>query len=254
MRDGLELYKIWAPDSETVCWSVWAKPVLFTKAPATYSDELNIPKIEWMANVNFGTAVIVDLPGNESVKEGLGLARVGYRPVPLFNGVQGPSYNSDIVNVAEIISALHSGADELLSAPIHYDAPPAFLLDSNRMTGNGKQPGKFDNRWCVFPQDMPSAGFLLEKGIYTIIVRADGIQNDLAHILMRYQEKGIRVYLYGKNTGLVEKTMVKPSKFKSMMYRFGVILGLRRNATGGFGGQIPEATQSTGSSGYYRIG
>ena len=43
----------------------------------------------------------------------------------------------------------------------------------------------------------------------------------------------------------MEMTVPKPSRFKSVFYRFKVIFGLTWNAAGGFGGQIPE--QSSGS-------
>ncbi len=117
------------------------------------------------------------------------------------------------------------------------------MLDSKRMAGCGKKPGTYDNRWCVFPQDMPSAAFLLNAGIRRVIVRSARIHNDLSHILLRYQKEGIEIQLC---TGQeIEKiTVVKPSRFRSISYRFSVILGLTRNSAGGFGGMIPEPTQS----------
>jgi hypothetical protein len=249
MLSSFELYKIWAPEPETVCWSVWAKPALFMSNPITTDDKMEIPEIKWLNRVDFGTAIIVDMPGKSGVAQSLALARLGYRPVPLYNGVRGPMSSSDLVNSTEIISALHEGADILSTAPIHYDAPPVFMLDSNRMSSVGKGPGKFDNRWCVFPQDMPSADFLREKGIHTIIVRTYELKTDLSHILKRYQESGIGIFTYAPYTGIVEKKITKPPYFNSFMHRFAVILGLRRSTVGGFGAKIPEAEQS--SSGYY---
>jgi hypothetical protein len=113
------------------------------------------------------------------------------------------------------------------------------------MTGNPKQPGKYDNRWSVFPQDMPSAAFLSKRGIREVIVRSDRIQDDLAHILRRYQEQGIKISMCD-GTEVREITVSKPSRFKSLFYRFGVILGLRRNAAGGFGGIVPEPSSGGG--------
>jgi len=182
----------------------------------------------------------------------LALARLGYRPVPLYNGVSA-NFLSTIVKVDDIVNALYKGADELSKYYIPSDAPPVFMLDSNRMTGFGKQPGKYDNRWCVFPQDMPSAAFLLKEGLCKVIVRSDSIQNDLSHILCRYQNEGIDIYIC--NGEEVRKIpVVKPSKFKSLSYRFKAILGLTRNATGGFGGWIPEPTQSSSSGRFYGYG
>ena len=175
-----------------------------------------------------------------------------YRPVPLYNGVCGPSASSSIVKANDIVAALYKGADELRRLNIRPDAPPAFLLDSNKMKETGKQPGKYDNRWCVFPQDMPSASFLTKNGIKKIIVRSDAIQNDLSHILCRYQERGIPIFLC--NEYLKEIVVSKPSRFKSLIYRYKVILGLTRNAAGGFGGSIPEPMQNGSSGIHYGFG
>lgn len=240
MQGNLEAYKIWAPSD--ALWTQWAKPVLFADMPLKTLEALTIPSLNWITKVDAATAVIVDLPGQESVQEGLALARLGYRPVPLYNGVCGPSASSMVVPVTELVHALCKGADELPGLLLSPDAPPAFLLDSNRMRVSGKQEGKYDNRWCVFPQDMPSASYLKEKGICNVIVRAKNRQDDLAHILCRYEKQGIAIY---SSDGEAPKPMklLEPSNFKSVFYRFGVMLGLRRNAAGGFGGQIPEASE-----------
>lgn len=250
MKRNLATYKIWAPDD--ALWTEWAKPVLFVRVPSRYNKDFTVPDIIWTSQVDFNTMVVIDLPEGEGVAEGMALARLGYRPVPLYNGVYGPNDMSMIVNVEDIVAALYRGADELTTLNIRSDAPPAFILDSNRMKGEEKHPGKYDNRWCVFPQDMPSASFLSKQGIHRVIVRSDKIQNDLSHILRRYQEQGIKVYQCNGTEPLKEVTVVKPSKFKSLFYRFKVISGLTRNGTGGFGGTIPEALQSTDR--YYRSG
>ncbi|NLU52725.1 MAG: hypothetical protein GXX10_07670 [Clostridiaceae bacterium] len=244
MSRNLETYKIWAPDN--ALWTQWAKPVLFFWEPGLVNYfKLEIPEIKWIQSVDTHTMIIVDLPGSSGVSEALALARLGYRPVPLYNGVNSQT-ESTIVKVADIARALYKGADELSTYYIRSDAPPVFMLDSNRMSGRGKEPGKFDNRWCVFPQDMPSSAFLIRTGINKVIVRADSIQNDLSHILCRYQEAGIEIYL-SKDEEIKKIPVVKPSMFKSLSYRFKTILGLTRNAAGGFGGHIPEPTQSSSS-------
>jgi len=241
MRTSLETYKIWAPEDSI--WSQWAKPVLFAREPLAYrSHKLEIPDVKWINSADRSTMVIVDLPRHSGVIESLGLARIGYRPVPLYNGVN--AYNSrTIVNVNEIVNTLFKGADDLEAMNIRPDAPPVFMLDSNRMAGGGKERGTFDNRWCVFPQDMPSAAFLLNNGISRVIVRTEFIQNDLSHILHRYQEEGLSIYhCDGENIRKIP--VAKPSKFRSLSYRFKTVMGLTRNATGGFGAFIPEAVQS----------
>ncbi len=252
MRDNLETYKIWAPDD--ALWTQWAKPVLFIHKPNYVNTVLNTPTISWISEVDKNTMIIIDLPGVSGVLESLGLAQLGYRPVPLYNGVDGQNASSMIVQVEDIVKALYKGAEKLITYNIRSNAPPVLILDSNRMEGTGRQSGKYDNRWCVFPQDMPSASFLLNEGIHKVIVRSDSIRNDLSHILCRYQEQGIKIYQCNGKEVNSETTIVKPSKYKSLSYRFKVISGLIRNGTGGFGGRIPEPVESSSGGRYYGFG
>ncbi len=250
MRDSLETYKIWAPEDSV--WSQWAKPVLFIKQAQVNFNLGAIPDVQWIQSMDRQTMLIVDLPGVSGVLESLALARLGYRPVPLYNGVDGRT-SFMIVKVADIASALFQYEETLMSFFVRSDAPPVFMLDSNRMNGSGKMPGTYDNRWCVFPQDMPSAAFLVKEGIRRIIARSSGIQNDLSHILHRYQENGIDIYLCAGHEP-VKIEHVKPSQYKSLSYRFKTILGLTRNSAGGFGSKIPEATYSDSGTRYYGFG
>ena len=242
-RDKLAVYKIWAPDN--ALWTEWAKPVLFASSSQWKDFQLEIPEINWLTSAQPGTMVIVDLPGKTGVEESLALARLGFRPVPLYNGVYNEKY-SMLVSVKDVVDALYRGADVLETLNVRPDAPPVFMLDSNRMDG-GKEPGKYDNRWSVFPQDMPSAAFLSERRIDKVIVRSDSdkVRDDLLHILRRYQEQNIKM-LHSVGDQVTDMTVPKPSRFKGMFYRFKVILGLTRNAAGGFGGQIPEPSSGSG--------
>jgi len=250
LRDNIEVYKIWAPDDSL--WSPWAKPVLFMQSAEIIFKKIELPEINWMPGLEKETMIVVDLPDRIGVHESLALARLGYRPVPLYNGVDGRTYKT-AVKVDKIATALFEGTYILEESHIKPDAPPVFMLDSNRMKGKAKVPGSYDNRWCVFPQDMPSAAFLKKAGICKVIVRSDKIENDLSHILLRYQQEGIEIYLC--NGEKIKKvSVVKPSKFRSLSYRFKVILGLTRNSAGGFGGRIPEPTQSSSRGRYYGYG
>jgi hypothetical protein len=244
MLENKIAYKIWSPTDAV--WSEWAKPVLFIRPPDTDWIAINEPRIEYVTAAEYHTMLIVDLPEIQGVEEGLSLARMGYRPVPLYNGVRSPQPSAALVQVEALVKALFRGAEELGSLGLSPDAPPVFLLDANRMNGQGKKPGMFDNRWCVLPQDMPSAAFLREQGIERIILRTDEIQQDLTHVLKRYQEQGIKIYHSRRGEAPAEAIIVKPSKFKSIGYRFKAITGLMRNSAGGFGGKIPEPTSSTG--------
>lgn len=252
MADSMTTYQIWAPDD--ALWTAWAKPVLFANPPAGYpASSLEIPTLPHTTPFDRHTAFVVDLPYKQSVLEGLALARQGYRPVPLYNGVRGPRQGAMLVPVLDIVFALFKGAEELEKCQLPPDAPPAFLLDANRMKGKSKQIGKFDNRWCVFPQDMPSATYLVKNGIEKVVVRTDEIANDLAHILCRYQEKGIKL-LQWKRSAMREVNISRPSRFKSLLYRYQTMSGLTRNAAGGFGAAIPEAVQSSSGGRYYGMG
>ena len=249
MNGGIEIYKVWAPNGAR--WTEWAKPVLFANMSGGGYGRQDIPALDWISRMDESTAIIVDLPGKAGVLEGLALARLGYRPVPLYNGVCGPFGSKMAVKVDDLVDALYHGAAELSKISFMPDAPPAFLLDADRMREPGKRPGAFDNRWCVFPQDMPSASYLISKGIRKVIVRTKRRQEDLAHILYAYQTGGIETFSsIGSNQKRV--TVVKPSSFKNMFYRFRVIAGLKRNAAGGFGGHIPDFSESGGI--HYRYG
>ena len=264
---GIEAYKTWAPNG--VLWTEWVKPVLFASVKYKGSFQVKTTKINWLDNFQSDTAVIVDLPGVDGVEESLALARLGYRPVPLYNGVCGDSQSSMIVNVRNLAAALFSGAELLAPINISNNAPPVFMLDSRRMSGVSKSPGTYDNRWCVFPQDMPSAGFLINHGITKVIVRSEeetrmgimrsNLRDDLSHILYRYQKAGIQIELTASDEKPKAFDVPKPSQFKSLFYRFQVTMGLSRNAAGGFGSRIPD-TASYGdgggfsSRGYYGFG
>ncbi|MCL1857269.1 MAG: hypothetical protein FWF84_06515 [Kiritimatiellaeota bacterium] len=242
MRGNIEAYKLWAP--KDALWTEWVKPVLFANMPnELFLGKPDIPALTWMSHPDRAAAVIVDLPGKDGALEGVALARIGYRPVPLYNGVCGFNGAARVaVQTFDIVDVLCSFAGEVSRMNIRPDAPPAFLLDANRMR-EFNTPGGYDNRWCVFPQDMPSAATLADKGIRSVIVRTDKLRDDLTHILRRYEAHGMTICLHD---GAEQKriTVPKPSPFTRFSCRFLVMMGLRRNAAGGFGGIIPESGNS----------
>lgn len=243
--ENLQLYKEWAPD--TAMWTQWAKPVLFMTFPhqrrvrslEAYKQE----RIHWTSYKN-EQLLIVDLPDDESIIEGLALARLGYRPVPLFNGVYG---SKSVVPMLDLINGLRCGGPILAQMNLSDKANPAFLLDANRLKGAKKKRGTFDNRWCIVPQDMPSADYLKAHGIKEIIVRTEELQKDLQHILYQYQKQGISIYRCNKK-GTIELVNIPKSNKIGLFYRFLLMFGFARNASGGFGMSIPEA--SSGGGGY----
>jgi len=247
MRGDRGAYLLWAPKNAQ--WTEWVKPVLFANmAKADFLGQPEIPELKWISFPDRSAAIIVDLPGKEGALEGVALARIGYRPIPLYNGVCGfGDFERIAVPTFEIVDVLGSFARELPRWNLRPDAPPTFLLDANRMR-EFKLPGGYDNRWCVFPQDMPSASALMDKGISSVVVRTDTIRKDLSHILRRYETQGLTIYLNdGSNCKRI--TIPKPSWFKSKLRRFFVTLGLRRNSAGGFGGEIPDADSGSGYGG-----
>lgn len=193
---GREIFNIWAPKG---CkWVDWVRPVPFVAIGNGLKEYgiYNLMKndVKYTSKASKSTAIIVDLPGYESVEEAIELAKIGYRPIPIYNGTneqEGAMATSDNTSV-EI--ALIKGAVELEKIKLPNDAPPAFLLDTNRMSRYKMNVGIFDNSWDVYNQDMPTARYLVENGIEKIIVRADKkIQKDLRKILYKYQAEGIKI-------------------------------------------------------------
>ena len=249
-----ELYDAWAP--EGVEWSAWTKPVLFAQWPDTVtppmrSAEWAEPSYLWLPQSSGRTVVVVDLPAVESVHTGIALARRGYRPVPLFNTTHGPS---PIIETVPLMIELGRGAGELKTISLAAQAPPVFLLDANRMQpGMPPSPGKFDNRWVVFPQDFPSATFLRSHGVAEVLLihAGGGVQEDLAHVLLRWQQAGLRIFAAAPaDSSPRDITVSKPSWFRRAWYRAITAARLRRNNAGGFGAVIPVATSGGGRYGY----
>lgn len=248
-------YACWAPPESP--WSPWVKPVLFAKGPATLPAEFDTEPWTRMTFPHLPPAsarqvLILDLPGVAAVDLGLVAARSGYRPVPLYNAVNGPS---PVVDLFAIRQRLICDAENVAGMPIPADAPPCFLLDSRR-AGRGPyiSPGYFDNRWVVLPQDFPSARFLLSQDITAICLvnqKGDAPPRDLAHVLHRWQLERLPIQLMGLENGqpAAPITVARPSYFGALWYRWLTLFGLRRHAGGGFGSVVPIPS-SSGSSGF----
>jgi hypothetical protein len=242
-----EAYEIWAPFDSI--WSKWAKPGIFTCPTYIAAEQVNLSDLpdlyNWHSSLG-DTLVIINLPGVETIKYGLALANQGYRPVPLFNSIDGPGA---VLNVRAIKSGLMEGAEMLRTMNISLNAPPAFLLDSKRMEGHPTQ-GDFDNRWVVFPQDFPSSTFLLAHGIKRVILvqLSSSIDRDLGQVLAFWKRSGIEIMLMNRDgewTPRVADNLKPINRFNFARAAFGafliVSLGLRRSNAGGFGSIIPSA-------------
>ncbi|MCU0857691.1 MAG: hypothetical protein MUC65_04730 [Pontiellaceae bacterium] len=249
-----DIFLTWAPNVSP--WSAWAKPVLFASMRGITSVPKNQPDMSpespsdavWQVSFANDTALILDLPGETSVRAGLAMAEKGWRPVPLFNGCHASYLSRMIVDTRPLIQSLIYGLPVLQQTKLSADAPPAFLLDQRRLSGSSLiSPGDYDNRWCIVPQDMPSARYLKQAGIRRVILFADTVMDDLAHILRRYEEGGLLLSII-RPAQMQEASLSvpKPQLFRSIWYRIQVLSGLRRNAAGGFGALIPEPSTSHG--------
>jgi hypothetical protein len=241
-----EIFDAWAPDGAE--WSAWAKPVLFAQWPDSVTPPAKMPdwpepNYLWLPQASGRTAIVVDLPAVESVRTGIVFARRGYRPVPLFNTSHGPS---PVIELAPLVLELGRGARLLQTMSFSSNAPPVFLIDANRMQPPvPPSPGKFDNRWLVFPQDFPSASRLRSRGVADVLVigRMGSAHEDLAHVLLRWQQGGLRILSASPSDAAPRETTVRrPSWFRRAWYRAMTAARLRRNNAGGFGAVIPVVT------------
>jgi hypothetical protein len=240
----------WAPAESA--WSDWVKPALFATCPpediTAPTQPVPLPDAAALAHVpdtHKRTAIVIDLPGDDGLQAALALAQRGYRPVPLYNTTHGPKAAVDVAPIARALVAEATRLDEMRIKP---DAPPAFVVDANRMPpGPPPSEGKFDNRWMVFPQDFPSATYLRARGIERALLVQDSgstrVRDDLAHVLLRWQEAGIALQVASPDTGHEPQPLVvtKPPLYRRAWYRVLSVLKLRRNNVGGFGAIVPIA-------------
>ena len=242
-----EAFAIWAP--EGAIWSPWAKPVLFAQKGAIAPSVGDLPAVDvsWAPDASRRTALVLELPGLTSVQAALALLDKGYRPVPLYNSSVGPSA---VVPIEPLCDALFAACDRLAHANLHADSPPAFMLDRHRRGVDPVSPGKFDNRWMVFPQDFPSANFLLSQRIENVLLVMQEhsiVPEDLAHVLYRWKEAGLSFARKDIDGGPISPLEVsRPRSFKTAWYRALVLLGLKRNSAGGFGSVVPTPSSSGG--------
>jgi len=190
-----DIYKIWAPFKAK--WTDWVKPVVFIAIDSTrkitVGDDFVLAKIDYINSLASDTAIIVDQPGAQSIMEGIALAHIGFRPIPLFNGTKQQEGAMALVDTQLIENALYSTALQLAKIKLKDDAPPAFLLDSNRTHRFKMSASVFDNSWDLYDQDIPSANYFIKNGISRILVKGQKIESDLTKILYKYQKKGITI-------------------------------------------------------------
>ena len=210
-----ETYKIWAPSGKK--WVDWVRPVPFLgigKYSKAYGvSNLPLPRVNfvetseenvlgailglrgWGKNYLDTTAIIVDLSGEKSVCYGVSLAKLGFRPIPVYNGTLEPPRARATVDNQSVGMAPEHWAYELKNIDIADDARPAFLLDRNRLVRYKAEDSIYDNSWDVYPQDLPSPLYLLDNGITNIlVVGGRKISRDVKNILGKHQRKGLNIY------------------------------------------------------------
>ena len=206
---GKEIYKIYAPNSTK--WTEWIRPVPFVaidtynrKPISNWFDR----KVMFIDKYEKDTAIFIDLPGKESIELGIGLAHIGYRPIPLFNGTDEQIGSQATTDTYLIESCLINGSEKLKSILLENNANPAFLLDSSRTNRYRAKESIFDNSWDLYKQDIPTAEYFKANGIYKIIVVGNTIQRDQRKIFFKFQEAQIEIYLT-KNYKKAEKVILK---------------------------------------------
>ena len=211
---GKEIYKIWAPNK--AMWVDWVRPVPFIQIDSEdfkiyKSTNFVIPKINYIKELKKDTAIIVDLPEYYSINDGIALSKIGYRPIPVFNGTAENNNAKATVNNHAVEAGLIFGAAELKNIELDFDAPPVFLTDSNRLNRYKYDVSIFDNSWDLYNQDLPSAEYFLKNGITKIIVRGTKFSLDLKKLLYKHQEKGMEIYF---TEGYDEPNKIKLKKIK----------------------------------------
>jgi hypothetical protein len=255
MMDKEEIYRIWAPPDAP--WSRWVKPVLFSFMDSRF--DVRQPAItqfntDWAPSPG-QVALIVDLPGEDGLVWGLQLARLGYRPIPLYNALPFPPSEKMspatrpecTVDVVPILTALYRQTAALKEIHLAADAPPVFLLDAGRrMARKDPEPGVFDNRSVCFTTDFPSAEFLSSRQITQamILQRGSNVAGDLLLVLLEWQRAGIQLLRKDPVEAAPPKPVVvePPSFLRRLWYRISVALTLRRGELGGFGGIVKSAS------------
>jgi hypothetical protein len=250
-----EIFETWAPRGGR--WSPWVKPVLFSFVDSVLTNQ-EIPLFTGLDDVSpvAETAIVVDLPGVESIAAALVLAARGWRPVPLFNALPGPGEDfvgptrpPVAVDVHPIIMALRMATPVLDSSSLSPLAPPAFLLDSRRHAPGWKtQFGTFDNRSMTFPTDFPSAAKLREYSISHVLViqQSAKLQDDLTYTLRQWQESGLPIELLepGPHAQRRPCAIRKVTTLGLWWMRVVTFLTFRRDRRGSFGGMLVEPSSS----------
>ena len=243
-----QVYKIWAPAE--IVWSPWVSPAFFANLQWDSLEPPKLPPMPAFTALPDRTAVVLDLMGERAVQWGMQLAEErGFRPVPVINASPAPhdspeAWDICVIDMHLMVRSVCAATPRLRDLGLTSNAPPVFLLDEAR--GHGTRVpsvGAFDNRWLVFPEDFPSAKFLREHGIDSVVLvqETDGPpKEDLLYVLMAWQDGGIGIY--GQGGKLLE--WKRPTLARKLWHHAFAGLGYRAGGAGGFGGYVPAGRSS----------
>ena len=245
------IFDAWSPAGGR--WSRWVKPPLFAQLNERLAVALDDPyrqaagpwakvDVSW-APAPGASALVVDLPGGDAIHTGLALAARGYRPVPVLNVCTAVG---EVIDQRPLLEALRAGAPYLAGLALPEGAPPAFLVDSRRATPDRPLVvGAFDNRWMLFPNDFPSARFLLGHGITRALLVVAGPERpatDTLDVLQTWRERLTleRLALDG-DRALQDVPQHGATWLGRLLARTKAVEGLHggRWFTSGFGGRVP---------------
>ncbi|MBX7222182.1 MAG: hypothetical protein K1Y36_19695 [Blastocatellia bacterium] len=139
------------------------------------------------------TAIVVDVPGRDSVAFGAGMADSGR----LIAGFDNFPHPLGVVPSHETLGALlyYTGEIETKQAQVKDTAPAVFLLDSKRLSEYKDEETQFDNRFLA---KLPSAQKLREAGIKSILyitpdrARSEEL-DDLNEDFVAFKDQGLSV-------------------------------------------------------------
>ena len=170
------------------------KPISMPDMQESYARGQSIAR-DFLANAqNAGeTAIIVDVPGRDSIALGAGLAAHAHL-ITTFDNFPHPL---GVTPSHETLAAMlyYAAEIEAKQAAAPANAPPVFLLDSHRLEAYKDADTQFDNRYLA---KLPSAQKFQERGIKSIIyVTPDRTRteelDDLNEDFVEYQNKGLNV-------------------------------------------------------------
>lgn len=247
--DKHAIFDAWAPPDGR--WTPWARPVVFGFLPRPLPPHESEPWVEtdWLPR-RPDTAIVIDTPGPQAVALSLQVARLGYRPVPLFNACPPPLSDAgaplaSAVDVDGILASLIAGTESLRDARLSREAPPAFLLDADRM--RVREPltvGDYDNRSMVLSSDFPSVNTLRSHGIDRVVLirqGSKGIELDLLSVLGEWRRKGLDISAKWLDGGALHRLRLPVAAgLLSVWARLRSLL-LYRNAAREYGGIVRSA-------------